>query len=129
MKNIKFILLVAAFILLNFDSVLGCVCVPTTTLFAFPTSDNSNWMGRCERFCQLLKFDTLFKVWSRAADNRHLLDKLKWRFRAFNWKDDGTKSYDFYELKVRIRINLRRGIIKKGRCSKVFTKANKQRPL
>jgi hypothetical protein len=32
MKNIKFILLVAAFILLNFDSVLGCVCVPTTTL-------------------------------------------------------------------------------------------------
>jgi hypothetical protein len=32
MKNIKFILLVAAFILLNFDSVLGCVCVPTITL-------------------------------------------------------------------------------------------------
>jgi len=32
MKNVKFILIVAAFMLLNFESVLGCVCVPTTTL-------------------------------------------------------------------------------------------------
>lgn len=32
MKNTKFTLIVAAFMLLNFDSVLGCVCVPTTTL-------------------------------------------------------------------------------------------------
>jgi hypothetical protein len=30
MKKVRFILIVAAFLLLNFDSVLGCVCVPTT---------------------------------------------------------------------------------------------------
>ena len=30
MKNVKFILIVTAFMLLNFNSVLGCVCVPTT---------------------------------------------------------------------------------------------------
>ncbi|MGI8639888.1 MAG: hypothetical protein ACR2MG_08025 [Pyrinomonadaceae bacterium] len=30
MKKVRFILIVATFLLLNFDSVLGCVCVPTT---------------------------------------------------------------------------------------------------
>ena len=30
MKKGRFILIVAAFLLLNFDSVLGCVCVSTT---------------------------------------------------------------------------------------------------
>jgi len=30
MKKVKFILIVAAFLLLNFDSAFGCVCVPTT---------------------------------------------------------------------------------------------------
>lgn len=30
MKKVRFILIVVAFLLLNFDSVLGCVCVSTT---------------------------------------------------------------------------------------------------
>ena len=32
MKNIKFTLIVAALIFINFEYVLGCVCIPTTTL-------------------------------------------------------------------------------------------------
>lgn len=32
MKNIKLILIVAALIFINFEYVLGCVCIPTTTL-------------------------------------------------------------------------------------------------
>ncbi len=32
MKKVRFILIIVAFLLLNFDLVLGCVCVPTTTL-------------------------------------------------------------------------------------------------
>ena len=32
MKKVRFILIITAFLLLNSDSVLGCVCVPTTTI-------------------------------------------------------------------------------------------------